>query len=272
MSAARRGTIAVIAVLALMTTAGAVWLVRLVSAPPQPRIVAADPGASETPTSTPGDNATPDAPETATETPPTPGRDLTPYKTSTPHLTRRPATSSPALTSSPSSTSSAPRPPVPSRAIRVGGATLNNENPRTPCVVFKNTALGLPVRVVAVRVSGGGLHIAAGKCAEDDNIASFPECVPGMTLRSDRGCFAGVSTDTDTPGEYVGTVQLRLRARCTTTTVPVCDVAELRASPPSVARPIDIFWNDGGRRACFKVHEPDPQGGEPFGPFCESTY
>jgi hypothetical protein len=272
MSAERRRIIAVIAVLTLITATGTFWLIRLASAGPRAEFVA---GASEAPgtsasTTTPSDATTPsDGKQPPTSRTPATRRQTTspsPRTTKTTPPVRR--SSSPARTA----TRAPAPPPIPDRAIRVGGATLDNDNPRTPCVVFKNTALGVAVRITAVRVSGSNLKISAGDCAEDDNIKAFPRCASGMTLRLDRGCYAGVRATTDEPGEYAGTVRLGLRVRCTTTTVAACDVAELRESPPSSARPVDITWSDSGRRACFKVHEPDPEGGEPPGPFCESEY
>jgi hypothetical protein len=269
-SAQRRRVIAVVAALTILTTVGVVWLIRLAAGGPQAQIVtpAADaPSAAGSPgTAAPATlegSAGPDGSTTPTAAGPGTG----PAAATTSHRAAPAPSGKPAGTSSTGPATGggqAQTPPIPERAIRVGGATLDNDNPRTMCAVFTSTRLGLPVTVTGVAVSGGVLQIDPGTCAEDDNIAGFPECVDGMTLKPGHGCFAGALTHTTEAQEYRGVITLALRARCTSTAVTACDVPELRASPPSAARPVDITWSDAGRRVCYAVRA----AGEAANPFC----
>lgn len=257
MSADRRRLIAIVAALTLFTALGAFWLIRLVAGNPRAQPVpaaseqTADRGSAGTPSLPTSDGATATA-----STPPATGDPTTGTRTTVPGRPSSPGTAT---------SRSIPPPPIPVRAIRVGGATLNNENPRTMCLVFTNLELGLTVRVTGAGVSGDILKVDPGECATDDNINKFPECVGGMELRPGGACFAGALASTTTPGEYRGVLSLNLRARCTTTSVAACDVAELKDSPPSPARPVDITWTDPGRRVCYAVLPAD----QTPSPFCD---
>jgi hypothetical protein len=270
MSAERRRIVVIVAVLTVFTAAGVFWLARLVLAESSPSPSAHfEFPASESPraSTTPLPPVSPLPTTTAraggsTSTTATTVEETFPAQPRTQGATR---TTKPRVpSSSPTSTRPIPPPPVPTHAIRVGGATLDNDNPRTMCAVFTNTRLGLPVTVTGVSVSGDVLEVDAGTCAEDDGIAEIPECVDRMTLNEDGRCFAGVTTDTDEEGQHTGTVRLGLRARCTSTEVAACDVAELRNPPPSPTRPAVITWTDEGEQVCYAVRPDDPSN-----PFCD---
>jgi hypothetical protein len=256
MSAARMRVIGAVAVLAVLAAAGVVWLYH----------VANGAGRPETPaglaTAVPGGTS------------PTAGASAG-LTVASPVITTAPVAPRPSAGGRPP-VPSAGTPPVPSRAIRVGGVTLDNTNPRTPCVAFKNTAFGVPVRVTAVVVSEADLVISSSQCADDDNIRGFPAsraCAPGQTLPpAGDGCYAGIRAKAGSaPADYHGTVRLTLATRCTTGTVAPCSDDELRASPPSPQHPVDVTWTDDGKQACFRVEAPDPSASGPpveF-PFCQ---
>jgi hypothetical protein len=151
----------------------------------------------------------------------------------------------------------------------VGGATLDNTNPRTPCVAFKNTRFAVPVVVTGVVVSGAGVEVSAGACGEDDNIIAFPAtriCQAGTTLQpGGPGCYTGIRATGGAPAEYPAILGLALKARCTNSRGAPCSADELKASPPSPSRPVDVTWSDPGRKACVRVPE-DPADNE----FCNT--
>jgi hypothetical protein len=259
MSVERRRIIAIVAALTVFAAAGVFWLARMVvRETPEAEFVA---GASQEPTvaasaespatgiGTPRPEVT-DNPETrVTETVAT--RDTTTTRPRTSPTTRRPTTAS-------TTTRPAPPPPVPTHAIRVGGATLDNDSPRGWCAIFDNEKPGLTVLVTGVSVSGE-LKVEAGKCRGDDNVKPRPACNDGIRIKPGKGCFAETTTDVEEPGDYRGTVQLSLRAECTSTDPLACDIAVLRKSPPTKARPAILTWTDPGREVCYRVDPPEQE-------------
>ena len=260
MTADRRRIIAIVAALTVFAAAGVFWLARVVLGGSSAEFVAgtATTPATAAPTTPP---AAPGPAITTTDTGlgPTTTRPRAtdgPPATETTRATTRP-TRTPVVTRSPSSrpTTSrpAPPPPVPTHAILVGGAKLDNDTPRDWCAVFDNKNLGVRVTVTSLSDGSADLRIEAGECAGE---VGRPACKVGMRLDPGEGCFA--ETIADEPGNHPGTVRLGLRVRCTSLSAPACDVPVLRRSPPTPARPAVLTWTDPGKDVCYRL---DPDGG-----------
>ncbi|MCY1139785.1 hypothetical protein OWR29_17425 [Actinoplanes sp. Pm04-4] len=268
MSVDRRRIVAVIAALAVLLVAGVIWLARLVTGDGGRAEFVAGPAASTTTTTpAPGDPASlptelvatssgpeptrarvtddPDTPRTETAPPPGPTVTTTRPRTAEP-------TRSPGLTPPTTRATTPPPPPVPTHAIQVGGATLDNDSPRGWCAIFDNRGLGMTVTVTGVNVTGR-LRVEAGECAGDDNVKPRRACRPGLRLPTGDGCFAETIATTEDPDNYPGVVTLGLRARCTSLAPAACDVPVLRASPPTSSRPAVLEWTDKGRDVCYRV-------------------
>ncbi|WP_157410888.1 hypothetical protein [Actinoplanes rectilineatus] len=281
MFADRRRVVIVSAALTAFLAIGTFWLVRVVlgstraefvagTGVPSSTVVIPDPvvGSSAVPSTVHSPEGT--TAETTAETTPggTPGGGTPTTAASppsgTPENSRTPEKSRTPESGTPTSSRPAPDPPVPTHAIRVGGALLDNDTPRTMCAVFTNTRLGATVTVTGVRVSGR-LEIQPGGCAEDSNTGGRPPCERNLTLAPGNGCFAETVADTTTAGEYRGKVTLDLRVRCTSVATAACDVAVLRDDPPTSDRPAVLTWSDtGATTLCYRVPAADSEDSSPF--------
>jgi hypothetical protein len=249
MPADRRRIIAIVAALTVFAAAGVFWLARVVLGGTGGEFVAGTPSAPTVaaPTTVPE----PTAPTTTRTTRPPetdePGTITTTRIPRTPVATRtpssRPTTSRPAP----------PPPPVPTHAILVGGAKLDNDTPRDWCATFENKQLGIQVTVTSMQDGSDDLRIEPGECGDESGLRA---CRVGLRLDQDEGCFA--ETTSDKGGNNPGTVRLGLRVRCTSLSAPACDVPVLRKSPPTPARPAVLTWRDRGKDVCYRL---DPDGG-----------
>jgi len=254
--ASRQSLIVALAILVAITTGGAFWLVRLATAGAQSDGVPSPalPTADASPT-LPGLTPTPSDPAAS----PTAVPSATPSQSQTPGRSRSPV---------PSITPTRQRgttPPVPSRAIQVGGATLDNDSPRTYCAGFRNTKFAIPVVITGIDLSGSdlgtGVTIDASICAGKFR-ADFPatvECKAGLSLRpGGPGCYTGIKATRGPAGvNHPGNLGLRLKARCTSGVGAPCSAAELAASPPTPSRPVDVHWNSDPELAVCYVIPPD---------------
>ncbi|MBB2947032.1 hypothetical protein FB565_006800 [Actinoplanes lutulentus] len=190
-----------------------------------------------------------------------------------------PGTSPGQTPAAPGQSPSPVNPPKPERAtITVGGVRLDNSVPNDDrCLTFTNTGFDQPVRVVGADVPDGPAFMIASeseRCQDPDLLGhSFRSC-DGATLQpGGTGCDSGVGVRPGGPPEsdgglkavlYTGTLQLTLRATCTSRTGQPCASLPARFAP-SAAAPVEVTWTDPGRTRSLLVDEeppsPSPNGG-----------
>ncbi|WP_433824420.1 hypothetical protein ACQP2E_19935 [Actinoplanes sp. CA-015351] len=283
--------VAMAALPVLLLTGGMTYLLRLSSstgavvfsspsgsAVPESAAVPGEPGASRSAGSSAGA-----APGTSSSESPAPGATtgMVPGATTgTTGTTGASPGTSPGSTPAAAGSSSPPNnPPKPERAtITVGGVRLDNSVPNDDrCLTFTNTAFDQPVRVVGAGVPDGPAFMIATeseRCQDPDLLGhSFRSC-DGATLEpGGTGCDSGVGVRSGGPPEsdgglkavqYSGTLQLTLRATCTSRAGQPCASLPARFAPSS-ATPVEVTWTDPGRTRSIVVDEeppsPSPHGG-----------
>jgi hypothetical protein len=168
-------------------------------------------------------------------------------------------------------------PPAPRVSVTVGGVRLDGTVPRSDsCMTFLNTEFPVPVRVVGVQVANGPDFMVAddAPCKEPDLLQHpFRPCPDATLSPGGPGCDAGVGVSRDGPPlsngpdsvQHHGTLQLRLRVRCTSKAAQPCASLPDRYSP-SPAAPIEVTWTDEGRDRTVSVAatpEPPPTSDAP---------
>lgn len=174
--------------------------------------------------------------------------------------TAGPATTSPAADGAP---------PVPVRAIRVGGVTLDDTSPRTMCYLVRNLASPVTVRITAVSASNPDVVVDPGRCsgvpAQGPDWTPAFACRAGVDLKPNGdGCWTGIeprtlSTGTGDPETLRSSISLALRARCTSTAGLPCQ--DSGSPAPTTARPVDVTWTQTYE---FELCIRNPPGDNPF--------
>lgn len=149
-------------------------------------------------------------------------------------------------------------PPVPVRGIRLGGVTLDDTSPVTPCLTVRNTRFSIPVQVVDLAVGNPNVVVDPEPCRVVDagTLRAGPECRPGTVLEPGGGCWAGIGpAPAGGSGPQETTMDLRLRARCDSAAGEPC--ASSGKPAPSRQRPVDVEWvNASDVRLCYRVGLP----------------
>ena len=231
----------------LLSAVGTVWLIGVARGPsaasPRFEEVGGDPGGGTATTATDGPSA-PSLPSAG------PGATTAgPAATSTATTGARSATTSGATRTSTPATAPAGAPPIPSRAIRVGGVTLDDTSPITYCYLVRNTDFDESVRITRIALSNANVVLKPDLCAgtsapgEDQWTPTFA-CRAGSVLQpGGDGCYTGIeSASASLKGEFRSTVTLTLRARCTSAAGHPC--GDSGSPAPTRARPVDVTWTE----------------------------
>lgn len=251
----------------LLAAAGTVWLVRVARGAPAPAS-ASSPDLSGTGTSPAGVDPTGIDPSGAG--PAEAGLDPAPDQ-SGPPVAASPGVSVAATAASPAVVPSARRTapatarpatsgpgavPVPVRAIRVGGVTLDDTNPHTMCYAVRNLDSPVTIRITALTAGNPDVVVRPDRCvgarAQEDPPReswdpTFP-CRPGVDLLPHgEGCYTGIEPrSASLPGHQVhSTFTVSLRARCTSAAGRPCSDAGSPA--PTAARPVDVTFSQTWR-------------------------
>jgi hypothetical protein len=246
----------------LLSAVGTVWLIGVARGPsaasPRFEEVGGDPGGGTATTATDG----PSAPSVPPADPGATTGGLA--ATSTAGTGARSAPTSGATRTSTPATASAGAPPVPSRAIRVGGVTLDDTSPITYCYLVRNTDFDESVRITRIALSNSNVVLKPDLCAgtsapgEDQWTPTFA-CRAGSVLQpGGDGCYTGIAASASLTGEFRSTLTLMLRARCTSAAGQPC--GDSGSPPPTRARPVDVTWTetyDG--TLCYRAGDPPDQ-------------
>jgi hypothetical protein len=231
----------------LLSAVGTVWLIGVARGPsaasPRFEEVGGDPGGGTTTAATDGSSV----PSVASADPG--ATTAGPAATSTAPTGARSATTTGGTRTSAPATAPAGAPPIPSRAIRVGGVTLDDTSPRTHCYLARNTDFDEPVRITRIAVSNAKVVVKPDLCAgtsapgEDQWTPTFA-CQAGSVLQpGGDGCYTGIEpASASLEGELRSTMTLTLRARCTSATGHPC--GDSGSPAPTRARPVDVTWTE----------------------------
>lgn len=162
-------------------------------------------------------------------------------------------------------------PPVPLRAIRVGGVTLDDTSPRTVCYLVRNLDSPVTVRITALAASNPDVVIDPKRCAgvaaqgDGDWIPTFV-CRAGVALLPHGdGCYTGIEPKTlstsDEPEPLHSSFSVTLRARCTSAAGLPCQ--DSGSPAPTVSRPVDVTWDQPFDDSILCVNNPPRDN-----PFC----
>jgi len=243
----------------LLATSGTVWLIRVAREAP-----AAGPALVEA-SGAPVAQASPEVtrPVTASRSPTaSEGPTVAATGHTTEALTNAPApvvagpTPSPAR---PRSTADAQAPPIPERAIRVGGVTLDDTSPRTMCYLVRNDAFDQTVRIAGLVASNPDVVIKPDRCAGTTAVEAGGTWTPtfacevGAALEpGGDGCYTGIEPrSASTTGDLRSSFTASFRARCTSATGHPC--SDSGSPEPTVARPVDVTWTQPfDESLCFR--------------------
>ena len=231
----------------LLSAVGTVWLIDVARGPsaasPRFEEVGGDPGDGTATTATDG----PSPPPVASAHPGT--TTAGPAATSTAGTGARSAPTSGATRTSTPATAPGGAPPIPSRAIRVGGVTLDDTSPITYCYLVRNTDFDEPLRITRIALSSSKVVVKPDLCAgtsapgEVQWTPTFA-CRAGSVLQpGGDGCYTGIEpASASSKGELRTTLTLTLRARCTSATGHPC--SDSGSPAPTRARPVDVTWTE----------------------------
>ncbi len=163
-------------------------------------------------------------------------------------------------------------PPIPVRAIRVGGVTLDDTSPRTMCYLVRNVDSPVTVRISELAAGNPDVVIRPDRCAgvtaQDVSGDWIPTvaCRPGVDLEPHGdGCYTGIeprtlSSDPDNETDLHSSFSVTLRARCSSAAGLPC--SESGTPVPTAARPVDVTWTQPftGSQLCIR----NPPGDNPF--------
>jgi hypothetical protein len=127
-------------------------------------------------------------------------------------------------------------PPKPRQSIDLNGLDLGGQGGEN-CAVIKLTT-EVPVRVASVAVRGPGVAYDPGGCSSGDDV---PSCDGAQLSVASDSCVVGVRFTGNASSSRV-TVELSMRATCTSTDLSPCNHAKVARLSPSPANPIEITW------------------------------
>jgi hypothetical protein len=250
----------------LLSAVGAVWLIGVARGPsaaaPRFEEVGGDPGDG---TATSERSAPPVAPAN-------PGARMAgptgkPTATASTRAATKPGA---ARTTAAATEDAAAPPPIPSRAIRVGGVTLDDTSPRTHCYLVRNTDFDEPVRITRIAAGNSKVVVKPDLCAGTTAQSEAGDWTPTFACRAGSvlqpggdGCYTGIEpASASLEGPLRSTITLSLRARCTSATGHPCSDSGTPA--PTRARPVDVTWTESYEfTLCYLAG-----GAPPSGIFC----
>jgi hypothetical protein len=180
------------------------------------------------------------------------------------------AAPSPVVSPRPRATTGPQAPPIPERAIRVGGVTLDDTSPRTMCYLVRNDAFDQTVRIAGLVAGNPDVVIQPDRCAGTTAVEAAGTWTPTFACRvgadllpGGDGCYTGIEPKSaSTTGDLRSSFTATFRTRCSSATGHPC--SDSGSPNPTAARPVDVTWTQPfDETLCFR-NEP----GEAENIFC----
>jgi hypothetical protein len=243
-----------------------VWLIGVARGHPaaSPRFeeVGDDPGDGTTATTATDERSAPSSASTS------PGTTATgPSATSSVATGQRAPTKPGATKGTAPATERTDAPPIPARAIRVGGVTLDDTSPRTHCYLARNTNFDEPVRITRIAAGNSDVVVKPDLCAGTTAQTEAGEWTPAFACRAGSvlqpggdGCYTGIEpASASLTGDLRSTITLSLRARCTSAVGHPC--SDSGTPSPTPARPVDVTWTESYEfTLCYRADGEPPDG------------